>query len=94
MLASTLRGNVGDRAFQNLQESLLHAFAGDIAGNRRILVFASNLVDFVNLNDASLCSAYVAIGRLQQLQDDVFYVFADIAGFGQGGRVDDGKGDV
>jgi len=34
---------------------------------------------------------YVAIRRLQQFQDDIFYVFADVAGFRQGRRVNDGK---
>jgi len=31
---------------------------------------------------------------LQQLQDDVFHVLADIAGFGQGRRVGHGKGHI
>src|SRR5208282_5297294 len=40
MLAPALRRDVGDRAFQNLQQRLLHAFAGNIARDRRILVLA------------------------------------------------------
>src|SRR5208282_5987452 len=31
MLAPPLRRNIGDSSFQNLQQSLLHAFAGNIA---------------------------------------------------------------
>ena len=31
-------------------------------------------------------------GVLNQPQDDVFNVFADVAGFGQRGRIDDGEG--
>ena len=36
----------------------------------------------------------VAVGGLQELEDDVFDVFADVAGLGEGGRVDDGEGDI
>ena len=91
MLASALRRNVGDRAFQNLQQSLLHAFARDIAGDRRILVLAADLVDFVDIDDALLGAADIAVGGLQQLEDDVLDVLADVAGFGQRGGVDDGE---
>ena len=35
MLASTLWRNIGNRALKNLQQRLLHAFAGDIAGDGR-----------------------------------------------------------
>ena len=39
MLASALRRNVCNRAFQNLKlKRLLHAFAGDIAGDRRVFI--------------------------------------------------------
>ena len=34
---------------------------------------------------------HVAIGRLQQLEDDVLHVLADVAGLGQRGRVHDGE---
>ena len=34
----------------------------------------------------------VAAGRLQELQDDVLDVLADVAGLGQRRRVDDGEG--
>ena len=64
MLASPLRWNVGDRSFQNLQQSLLHTLAGNIAGNRRILVLTADFVDFVNVDDARLCPPHVTIGGL------------------------------
>ena len=61
MLASALGRNVGDRAFENLQQRLLHAFAGNIAGDGRVLVFPSDLVDFVDVDDAGLGASYVAV---------------------------------
>ena len=68
MLATTLRRNVGDRAFQNLQQSLLHAFAGDIAGDRRVFVLAADLVDLIYIDDARLGAAHIAFGGLKSLR--------------------------
>ena len=94
VLASALGRNVGHRPFKNLQQRLLHAFTGNIAGDRRVLVLAGNLVDFVDINDSLLGPLHVAAGGLDQLQDHVLDVLADVAGLGQRGGVDDGKGHV
>jgi len=74
MLAAALRGNRGNRALHDLQQRLLHALTGDVTGDRRIVGFAADLVDLVNVNDAALRALDVVVGRLQQLQDDVFDV--------------------
>src|SRR5579859_658463 len=94
MLAATLRRNVGDGAFQNLQQRLLHALAGDVARDGGVLVLAADLVYFINVDNAGLGAAYVAVSRLQQLEDDVLYILAYVAGLGQGGGVNDGKGNI
>ena len=94
MLAAALRRNVGDGAFENLEQRLLHAFTADIAGDRRIFVFLGDLIDLVDIDDALLRFLHVAIGGLQKLQDNVFDVFADVAGFGERGGIDDREGDV
>ena len=54
MLAAALRRHIGDRAFQDLQQRLLHAFARNIARDRRILVLAADLIDLVDIDDALL----------------------------------------
>ena len=92
VLAAALRRHVGDRALQDLEQRLLDAFARDVAGNRRVLVLAADLVDFVDVNDALLALLDVAAGRLQELQDDVLDVLADVAGLGQRRGVDDREG--
>ncbi len=94
MLASALRGNIGDGAFQNLEQRLLHAFAGDITGDGRVLVLAADLVDFVDVDDAGLRAGHIAIGSLQKLQDDVLDILADVTGFGQRGGVNDREGNI
>src|SRR5436190_10713377 len=93
VLAAALRRDVGHRAFEDLQQRLLHAFTRDVAGDRGVLVLAADLVDFVDVDDALLALLDVHAGRLQQLEDDVLDVLADVAGFGQGRRVDDREGD-
>ena len=50
-----------------------------------------DLVDLVDIDDAALRPLDIVVGRLQQLQDDVLDVLADIAGFGQRRRVGHGE---
>ena len=83
MLASALRRHGGDGAFHDLQERLLHAFARHVAGDRRIVGLARNLVDFVDIDDAALRALDVIVRRLKKLENDVFDILADIARLGQ-----------
>jgi hypothetical protein len=54
MLAAALRRHVGDRAFHDLQQRLLHALARHVAGDRRVVGLAADLVDLVDVDDAAL----------------------------------------
>src|SRR5262249_17257262 len=65
VLASALRGDVGDGAFQNLEQRLLHALTADVASDGGILILAPDLVDFVDIDDAGLGAAYIAVGGLK-----------------------------
>ena len=65
MFTAALRRNVRYRTFQDLQESLLYAFARDVPRNRRVFVFAADFIDFVDVDDSRLASLNVAVGRLQ-----------------------------
>ena len=94
MFSPSLRRNVGDGTFQNLEQRLLDALAGDVPSDGRVFVLLRNLVDLVDIDNALLGALHVALGVLQQLQDDVFHVFAHVPRFGKGGGVDDGKGHV
>ncbi len=94
MLAAALRRDVGDGAFEHLQQGLLHAFAGDVAGDRDVVVRLADLVDFVDVDDAALGRFEVEVGGVQELEQDVLDVLADVAGLGERGGVADGEGDV
>ena len=94
MLAPALRGHRGGRPLEDLEERLLHAFAGDVAGDRRVVGFARDLVDLVDVDDSRFGLLDVVVGGLDQLQEDVLDVLADIPGLGQRGRVGDRERDV
>src|SRR5689334_8910952 len=87
MLAAALRRNAGDRAFDQLEQSLLDALTRYVARDRWVIALARNLVDLVDVDDATLRFLDVVIALLQKLLDDVLDVFADIPSFGQRRRI-------
>ena len=94
MLASTLRRNVGDSTFEDLEQRLLHAFTGNVAGNGGVLILTSDFVNFIYVDDSGLGAAHISVSSLKQLQDNVFNIFTDVPGFGQRGCIDDSEGNV
>ncbi len=94
VLASALGGHAGNGALQDLQQRLLDALAGDIAGDGGVLRLAGDLVDLVNVDDPLFRFLQVIIGRLDQFQQDILHIFTYIPRFGQRGGVGDGKGHV
>src|SRR3989440_5278919 len=91
VLAAALRRDRRDRALDELQQRLLHALARDVAGDRGVVRLARDLVDLIDVDDAGLRLLDVVIALLQQLLDDVLDVLADVAGFGERGRVGNGE---
>ena len=60
--------------------------------DRGVLVLAADLVDLIDVDDPLLALLDVAAGGLQELQDDVLDVLANVAGLGQGRRIHDREG--
>src|SRR4029453_18266972 len=83
MLPPTLRRHGRRSSLQDLQQCLLDAFARDIAGDRRVLALPGDLVDLVDVDDPRLSLLDIEVGRLDQLEQDVLDVLADVAGLGQ-----------
>ena len=50
---------------------------------RRVVALARDLVDLVDVDDAALRPLDVVVGVLQQVDDDVLDVLADVAGLGE-----------
>ena len=64
---------------KDLQQRLLDALAGHVTGDGRVLGLAGNLVDLVDIDDAALRFFHVVIGVLDEFEQDVFDVLADVA---------------
>src|SRR4249920_865786 len=94
MLAPALRRHRRDGAFDDLEQRLLYAFARDVTGDRGVVGFAADLVDLVDIDDPALGALDIVIGRLQQLEDDVLDILADIPGFGERCRIRNGEGHI
>src|SRR5207302_10970075 len=94
VFAAALRRDVADRSFEHLEERLLHAFAADVAGDADVLARLGDLIDLIDVDDAALGRLDVEIGGVQELEQEVFDVLANIAGFRQSGSVADGERDV
>ena len=91
MLAAALGRHGGDRALEDLQQRLLDALAGDVPGDRGVLGLAGDLVDLVDVDDPGLGALDVEVGGLDQLEEDVLDVLADVAGLGERRGVGDGE---
>src|SRR5438105_2383846 len=94
VLAPALRGDIGHGALEDLQQRLLHALAAHVARDRRVVRLARDLVDLVDVDDSALGAADVEVRGLDQAQQDVLDVLADITGFGEARRVRDGKRNI
>ena len=79
VLAPALRRHRRGGALQDLEQRLLHALTRDVARDRRVLGLAGDLVDLVDVDDPGLGLLDVVVGRLDQLEEDVLDVLADVA---------------
>src|SRR6185436_19642764 len=82
VLATALGRHTRRRSFDDLQERLLDALARHVTRDRRVVALARDLVDLVDVDDAALALLDVVVGILQQRQDDVLDVLADVSGLG------------
>src|SRR3954467_5115776 len=94
VLAAALRRHTRLRALEDLEQRLLHALARDVARDRRVLGLARDLVDLVDVDDPGLGLLHVVVGGLDELEEDVLDVLADVAGLGERGRIRDRERDV
>src|SRR5450830_16437 len=91
VLAPALRRHARHGALEDLEQGLLHALARHVAGDRRVVGLARDLVDLVDVDDAGLGALEVEVGGLDELEQDVLDVLADVPGLGEGGGVGDGE---
>ena len=94
MFPSALRRNRSHRAFYDFKQGLLYAFTAYIPCNRGVLAFSSDFVDFVDEDYAPFSCLNVSVCRIDELEEDIFNVFAYLAGFRKGSGICNGKGNV
>ena len=94
MLAATLGRHGGHGAFKDLEQRLLHPLARHVAGDGGVITLPCDLVDLIDVNDASLGPLHIVVCVLKQAHDDVLYILAHVARLGEAGGVGDGEGDV
>ena len=94
MLAPALGRNIDHRAFQNLQQSLLHSFTRYVARKRRIVALAGDLVDFVDKDNPPLGQLHVVGSHLQQPRENTLDILAHVSRLGKYRSVHDGEGYV
>ncbi len=89
----TGRRHIGDRALDDLEQRLLHAFTADITRDAGVVApFARDLVDFINIDDAVGSPFRIPVGGLEQADQDGLHVLAYVARLSQRGGVGDGEG--
>ena len=64
MFAATLWGNEHFGAFEHFKQTLLNTFAAYIAGNGRVIAFAGNLIQFINVYNTFFGSGNIVIAYL------------------------------
>src|SRR5699024_7570560 len=94
MLTPTLWRDGGNGAFQDLQQCLLYTFTGDITRYGWIIRLARNLIYLIDVDNAAACSVHIEVRCLQQFEQDVLYVFADITSLSQRRGVCDSERNV
>ena len=91
MLTATLRRHASNRTLHNLQKRLLDPLTRHITGDGGIVRLAGNLVDLVYVDDTALRALHVIVRGLQQLEDNVLYILANVTRFREGRGVGHGK---
>ncbi len=94
VLAAGQRRHVRHAALKDLQQRLLHTLAGDIARDRGVVGLASDLVDLVDVDDARLGALHVAVGGLDEAQENILHVLAHVTGLGERRSVRDREGHI
>ncbi len=89
-----LRRHRGHGSFEDLQQSLLDPFPGDIPGDRGVLRLTGDLVDLVNIDNPLFRLFHIIIGGLDQFEEDILHILTDITGFRQRGGIGNGKGNI
>mmetsp|Transcript_27210 Transcript_27210/g.75064 ORF Transcript_27210/g.75064 Transcript_27210/m.75064 type:complete len:333 (+) Transcript_27210:352-1350(+) len=87
ILATGVLGHINDGSFHNFEQRMLHPFTRNVSRNGDISSRFSNLVNFVNVDNA-LLGAFDVVSRFDvQLVENAFHVFSDVTRLGETGGI-------
>jgi hypothetical protein len=89
VLPSTLGRYIHCGTLEQLQQGLLYTFTTHIPRDRGIIGLTGDLVNLIDVYNASLCSFGIVISRLEQAGKDTFNIFTNVAGLRQYGCISD-----
>src|SRR5438093_1315341 len=89
VLPAALRRDVRDGPLEDLEERLLDALTGDVASDRRVVALPRDLVDLVDVDDAALRAVEIEVGGLDEPEEDVLDILADVSRLREAGRIGD-----
>ena len=94
MFPPPFRRHAADGPLDKFEQGLLHALPRHVPCQGGALRLAGDLIDLIKIDNAGLGPLHIVATVLQQLQDNVLNILADIAGFGQRRRIGNGEGNV
>ena len=65
MLPPPFWGHAGHSSFNNFQQRLLYSLSRNISGNRRVVAFAGDFVDLIDIDNPFLTLLDIIVGILQ-----------------------------
>ena len=83
MLSSALRRNGSYSSLQDFQQCLLYTLAGNISCDRSVFGFSCDFIDLIDVDDAVLSALDIIVCCLNEAEQNVFYVLADITCLGE-----------
>ena len=77
-LSSALRRNGSYSSLQDFQQCLLYTLAGNISCDRSVFRFSCDFIDLIDVDDSVLSALDIIVCCLNEAEQNVFYVLADI----------------
>ena len=94
MFAASLRRDIDNTTFKELQQCLLNTLTRNIAGDGRVVTLAGDLVDLIDEHDTALSLLQIIVSLLKKSRKQTLHILAHITGLGKHCRIHDSERDV
>src|ERR1043166_5540278 len=83
MLSAAAGGNVRDRSLEYFQKRLLHPFPRNVTSDGGVIIFPTDLVDLIDVDNTCLRFFEIAAGGLNKPQENILNILANVTRLGQ-----------